>query len=225
MTLLSAALPYVGGGVLGSAVTYGLTWVRERRRSLDAYRAPQRQAIGEIVSATHEFMLRELDSRTVHTELLQRIRTDQMPDANLLGQLTAVTAEFGKATLAAEQVLQVGRLTIVDAPCWEALGASYVAFTRLRCTMAARVDQPPMKTAEEIERYLQGIQVLAGQYHQSVLALVIAAADRISPAETFRNRRLRRSARRRLADRFGSAAEVLQFPDAPSPPTKPDHNN
>jgi hypothetical protein len=36
---LSAALPYIGGGVLGSAVTYGLTWVREHRRTLDSYRA------------------------------------------------------------------------------------------------------------------------------------------------------------------------------------------
>ncbi|AYJ06359.1 hypothetical protein MAA44156_03430 [Mycobacterium avium subsp. avium] len=64
MTWLSAALPYVGGGVFGAAVTYGLTWVRERRRTLDAYRAPQRQAIGDIVAATHELMLRELESRT-----------------------------------------------------------------------------------------------------------------------------------------------------------------
>jgi hypothetical protein len=53
MTWLSAALPYVGGGVLGAGVTHGLTWVRERRRTLDAYRAPQRQALGEIITATH----------------------------------------------------------------------------------------------------------------------------------------------------------------------------
>jgi membrane protein YqaA with SNARE-associated domain len=31
MSWISAALPYVGG-VLGSAVTYSLTWFRERRR-------------------------------------------------------------------------------------------------------------------------------------------------------------------------------------------------
>ncbi|UQX12612.1 hypothetical protein [Candidatus Mycobacterium methanotrophicum] len=56
MTWLSAALPYVGGGVLGAALTYALTWVRERRRILDAYRAPQRQATGDIVAAAHEFI-------------------------------------------------------------------------------------------------------------------------------------------------------------------------
>jgi len=39
-TWISAALPYIGGGVLGTTATCRLTWVRERRRTLDAYRAP-----------------------------------------------------------------------------------------------------------------------------------------------------------------------------------------
>jgi len=69
MTWLSAALPYVGGGVFGAAVTSGLTWVRERRRTLDAYHAPQRQAIGDIVADTHELMVRELESRTAQSDL------------------------------------------------------------------------------------------------------------------------------------------------------------
>jgi hypothetical protein len=65
MSWISAALPYVGGGVLGSAVTYSLTWFREHRRTADAYRAPQRLAIGDIVTATHQYMLRELENRTL----------------------------------------------------------------------------------------------------------------------------------------------------------------
>ena len=74
---LSAALPYIGGGVLGSAVTYGLTWVREHRRTLDAYRAPQRHAIGEILAAAHEFQLRLLEWRRVMSDLTEEMRADR----------------------------------------------------------------------------------------------------------------------------------------------------
>lgn len=218
MTWLSAGLPYVGGGVLGAAVTYALTWIRERRRTLDAYRAPQRLAIGDIVAATHELMLRELESRMAQTEVIEHIRRDVLPSAQLAGQLMATAAALGKATLDAERALQIGRLTIVDAPCWEAMGAAYVALTSLRRAMAARVDAPDMQSPEEIEHYVEGIKVLAEQFNQSVLALVIAAADRISPAETICNRGRRRAARRRLGERFGSAAEALQRTDEPQQP-------
>jgi len=218
MTWLSAALPYVGGGVFGAAVTYALTWVRERRRTLDAYRAPQRQAIGDIVAATHQLMLRELESRTIQTEIIQHIRQDALPSGQLVGQLWATAAALGKATLDAERALQIARLTIVDAPCWEAMGAAYVALNSLRRTMAARVDAPDMQSPEEIEHYVEGIRVLADRYNESVLVLVIAAADRISQAETICNRRRRRAARRRLGERFGSATEALQRTSEPQQP-------
>ncbi len=218
MTWLSAALPYAGGGVFGAAVTYGLTWVRERRRTLDAYRAPQRQAMGDIVAATHALMLHELESRTTQTEMIQHIRQDVLPSGQLVGQLWAAAAALGRATLDAERALQIGRLTIVDAPCWEAMGAAYVALNSLRRAMAARVGAPEMRSPEEIDQYVENIRVLANQYNQSVLALVIAAADRISPAETICNRRRRRAARRRLGERFGSAAGALQRTDEPQQP-------
>ncbi|SLD66875.1 Uncharacterised protein [Mycobacteroides abscessus subsp. abscessus] len=218
MTWLSAALPYVGGGVLGAAFTYGLTWVRERRRTLDAYRAPQRQAIGDIVASTHELMLRELESRTTQTEMIQHIRQDVLPSAQLVGQLWATAAALGKATLDADRALQIGRLTIVDAPCWEAMWVAYVALSSLRQAMAARVDAPDMRSADEIVRYVEDIRVLADRYNESVLALVVAAADRVSPAETVWNRRRRRAARRRLGERFVSATEALQRTDDPRQP-------
>lgn len=195
-TGLSAAVPYIGGGVFGAALTYGLTWVRERRRTLDVYRAPQRRAIGDIVTAAHALMMCELESRTAITEVIQQIRQDESPT----GQLMATAAAMDKATLDAERALQIGRLTIVDAPCWEAMGVAYVELSRLRAAMAARVDAPEMQSPEEIEHYIEGIKVLAEQVNESVLALVVAAADRVSPAETMWNRRRRRGARRRIGE-------------------------
>jgi hypothetical protein len=207
-TWLSAALPFVGGGVFGAAVTFGLTLPRERRRSLDAYRAPQRQAIGDIVAATHEYMLCELEQRTIMDDLVEQIRQDRHIVA--AEQVDAARKAVGRALLDVERALQIGRLTIVDAPCWEAMGGAYVELSRLRTTMAARVDAPEMQSPEEIEHYVEGIKVLAEQFNRSVLAMVVAAADRVSPAETLANRRRRRAARRRLAQRYQQAPAVDQ---------------
>src|SRR5258705_12025608 len=58
-------------------------------------------------------------------------------------------------------------------------------------------------------RYVDGIKVLAEQFNQSVLAMVRKAAERVSPAETLGNRRRRRDARRRLAQRYQEAPAAV----------------
>lgn len=49
---LSAIALAVGGGLAGSALTYALTWLREYRRSMDLFRAPQRDAIAGLSPST-----------------------------------------------------------------------------------------------------------------------------------------------------------------------------
>ncbi|MUM17776.1 hypothetical protein FZI91_14715 [Mycobacterium sp. CBMA271] len=186
------------GGAAGSLLTAGLAWLRERRRTLDAYRAPQRQAIGDLLATTHDLMLRELESRMVQIELVQHIRQDLPPGEHLAAKLITATTALGKATLDVERSFAIGRLTIIDAPCWEAMGVAYIALTRLRTTMAVRADAPDMETVEQLESYVEEIRSLAEQLSQSVLALIVAAADRMSPAETLKNRRRRRQSRQRL---------------------------
>src|ERR1700739_1905822 len=119
MTWQSAALPFIGGGAMGAALTFGLTLPRERRRSFDAYRAPQRQAIGDILTATHEYMVRELEQRMVMGDLVEQVR----PDQHIVGpeQAEAARRALGSAVLAVERAFAIGTLTIVDAPCWEAM--------------------------------------------------------------------------------------------------------
>ncbi|WP_099025951.1 hypothetical protein [Mycolicibacterium palauense] len=200
MTWLPSILPYVGGGVFGALFTYGVTWVREHRRTLDAYRSPQRQAIGDILTATNTLMVRELESRTALLDCVAQARTQDSLD--LSGeQLIATLAAMGIATLEAERAFQVGTLTVVDAPCWEAMGIAYVDLTRIRVAMASTgAGATELQSLEEIERYVEQIKGLAGRFNESVLGLVHAANERVSPAENLWNRRRRRSARRRISE-------------------------
>jgi hypothetical protein len=120
--------------------------------------------------------------------------------------LMATSAAMGSAVLDVERAFQIGSLTIVDAPCWEAMGAAYVALTRLR---AAMTGAPEMQGPEEFEHYVAVIKGLAKQLNQDVAALVLMANQRVPPTENMWNRRHRRAARRRLGERF------QQLPEAP----------
>jgi hypothetical protein len=121
----------------------------------------------------------------------------------------ATSAAMGSAVLDVERAFQIGSLTIVDARCSEAMGAAYVALTRLR---AAMTSAPEMQSPDEFEHYVAVIEGLAKQLNQDVAALVLVANQRVSPTESRWNRRIRRTARRRLGERF------QQPPEAPQPP-------
>jgi hypothetical protein len=69
---VATILTVIGAGIAGSALTYGLAWLRESRRTKDANRAPQRAAIGEIVEATYELTLRVFAFRDACDETASR---------------------------------------------------------------------------------------------------------------------------------------------------------
>jgi hypothetical protein len=80
------------------------------------------------------------------------------------------------------------------------------------CQEPARIGRTHHRSSHCLSssRYVDGIKVLAEQFNQSVLAMVRKAAERVSPAETLGNRRRRRGARRRLAQRYQEAPAVDQ---------------
>ena len=191
----------IGGGFAGSALTYGLSWLRERRRTLDAYRAPQRQALGEIITATYALMMRELDQRMAMTDLVNQIRQEKHAEVPA-ERLRAVTQDMGSAFLDVERAFRIGALTIMDAPCWEAMGRAYFKFHQLRSALSSGGAAAEMQTVEEIEQYIRVIQSHTREFGKSVDALTPAANDRLSSAETMRNRWRRRTARRRLGKQY-----------------------
>jgi hypothetical protein len=213
-----AILTVIGGGIAGGLLSYGLTLVRERRRSLDAYRAPQRRAIGDIITATHGLMMCELEKRTVMTELVEKIRQQAHSDAPG-EELMAAEKAMGSAMLGVDRAFAIGMLTIVDAPCFEAMGAAYFEFQRLRG--AIKTGATEKETLEEIEEYIRTIAGHATQFNKDVSALVRAAQDRVSPAETFWNRWRRRHARNRLGKLY-QRMYAVDMPDD-QPPQPSDH--
>jgi hypothetical protein len=188
-------------GAVGSGLTFAVTWWRERRRTQDAYHAPQRAAIGEIVTATATVMLTELESRTYLTNLVERDRKGQSGDADFDETKTPVAA-LAKSTLEAERAFQIGSLNVVDAPCFEAFGVAYLELSRLRKAMAPTAE---LSTAQHIEQYVVAIRAHAGNLNAAVTSLVNVANQRVTPAETLWNRRERQKVRQRLGERHSGS--------------------
>jgi hypothetical protein len=201
MNWVAAALPYVGGGLLGAGLTYALTWVRERRRTLDAYRAPQRQAIGEIVTAAHQFLMREVETRFLFTEFIGHLRhrPDEIPPNG--DQVLPSMGVMQAALLDVERAFQIGALAIVDARCWEALGIAYTELTRLRNYFISEAERE-FSNPDELDQYIGSMKQLANELDESVSALVRAAVDRVSPPESRLNLLRRQRARHRLGQRY-----------------------
>ena len=211
MTWFTAALPYVGSGFAGSAVTYAFTWVREHRRTMDAYRAPQRHAIGEILSASHEFQLRLLNWRRVMTELIEEVRQDRADNLpTISAEIRQTEGAYAVAMLDLRCAFEVGSLTVVDAQCWQAMAAAIAVFSRFNDVID---DGLVTRSADEVEQLIDSVEQYAEQLRAAVSALVKAANERVAPTETRRNRRRRQNARWRLADEIRLASR--QVPEAP----------
>lgn len=205
MTSAAEVLRYVATTAAGGLITYALTWVRERRRTLDAYRAPQREAIGGIIAATHELLLRESDLREALTELINQGRGQphrKVSDEQLAAASNGINAAF----LGVDRAFNTGRLAIVDAVCYEKMGVAYNEFVRLKNAFGDWSEN-----ADNLARLTAEVQRYAVQLNRHVADLVLAAHQRVSPVQGLWNRGRRRAVSRRLQ------AKYFEQPDRPQP--------
>lgn len=204
---------YLIGAVLGALATFGLSWRREHRRSLDTYRAPQRQAVSDILAANFDYQARQLDLRIEQHALFEKIANLQQGfiDDSGPGPSPAARAA-GTAHLALNHAFAMGRLTIVDAPCWEALGAAFFEFERLR---GMQVNVPGFRNDDDIRAHYAALASQADKLNSAVGALVVVAADRLSPAETLINPWRRRLGRRRLKRSSDDHSRAMPATSAP----------
>jgi hypothetical protein len=213
----TAVLPSIGGGLVGASLTYGLTWLRERRRTLDAYRAPQRAAVSDIMTATNGLMVQELASRTQLTRYLERIGQpgQSRGPSPFDDPTTSPVAVLGNATIDVERAFRIGSLNIVDAPCWQAMGVAYTELSRLRTMMAG---PHHIKTVGDVEQYVKTVNELALNMSKAVTELVLIASQRVTPAENLWNRRQRDAIRQQFAASGQLAPPVFAKPPTEQPP-------
>lgn len=186
-------------GAVGSSLTYGFTWWREHRRLQDAYRAPQREAIGDILAAGHELQLRVLNWRRVLVDLFDEIRQDRADNLPAIKtEIRDAESAYAVALFEMRRAFEVGSLTVVDAKCWQEMVAAAAAFSRFD-------DNPNLGStagADEAVAFVARLGDHAEQLRLAMRALVRTANERVTPAESRRSRRQRRNAQRQLAERL-----------------------
>jgi hypothetical protein len=199
---VATILTVVGGGFAGSALTYGLTWLRERRRSIDAYRAPQRLAIAEIVAATNELIVCEGTFRQVAGQLIDYyvdsgIDSGEKPS---VPELWATVNQLSRSFLGVAKAFQVGQITVVDAQCFEAMGEAFNKFIQIRAT-ADQLGKSGFGV-EDVRRLRAALEASTQQLSNDVDDLVGVAREQLSPLQGWHNQRRREQARQRLGAQY-----------------------
>lgn len=201
-------------GAVGSSLTYAFTWWRERRRMQDAYRAPQRQAIGDILASAHEFQLRALNWRRALTDLIAEIRQDRADNLpTISAEIREKESAYAEALMGMRRAFEVGSLTVVDVRCWQEMVVAVSAFSRFDVGVAEV--GVVITSADEAEQFVAQNEECAKQLRVAVSALVKTANERVTPVASRRARRQRRSAQRQLAEflRDGASKTPKDGPD------------
>jgi hypothetical protein len=210
MSVIATVATVVGGGIAGSALTYVATWMRERRRTLEAYRAPQRAAIAGIVTATHQLVLRERAFVDFIIDLGNRRRGDCS-----LAELHEEYDQISRALFGLDNAFAIGRLTIVDPECFEAMGIAANDFQKIQ-TRFADIEMVDMRRGHNRGAQLMSDLVL--QLKRHVADLVREGQAQLSPVQSWRHKRRQAQARARLEAKYPWGGWGRRRPTRPTPP-------
>jgi hypothetical protein len=189
MSVLLGILSVVGGG----CVSYGLTWRRENRRTSDAYRAPQREAIAGILSAGYELQLAVQAVSEMH-ELVTGWQQGTVSQETANTALDDLGDRAHRAVLGVGTAFNVGRITIVDAESYEAMGRAFNEFANVQDALG-KIGSP---TAANMGGHVEELRARTRKLNEDIFALVKAGQDNLSPVQTWRNKRKRAEVKKRL---------------------------
>jgi hypothetical protein len=197
-------LSVFGGGVAGSGLTYGLTWLRERRRTTDAYRAPQREAVAKILSSGYELQL-AVNRSCEAFDLAADWQEGKVSRARANLALDSVGNQISEALVSGVGLaFNVGRITIVDAECYDAMGRAFNEFAKLKEALRGVGELEP--TAANLRPLTESIRTYARKLNDDIFTLVTAAQENLSPVQSWRNKRKRADVKKRLQ------AEYFTYP-------------
>jgi hypothetical protein len=173
------------GALAGSSVTYVLTWYREHRRSAEMYRTPQRNAVGDIVEATNELVIRSalaaaaIDAEFARGEWVRR--PGGAIDTNRIGpplhDLRCAASRLIRA-------LDLGRIVLVDPTCSRVLNSADEQMSRLKSFLG----QPNPRNFVRAPLYEKDLVALIADQEASVDHLLSVSATRLGPVPTFGTR-------------------------------------
>lgn len=166
----------IWGALAGAVTARLLTWLAERRRNRDAYRAPQRETIGAIIAAANDMKV-SLSDALEHMGLTGRHITD---DAALASLNT-----FLRRLLALDEQFSIGRLTVVDGPCRDKMLTAYVRFSELR----RLANDPAVATPAGFGEFVRQMNDTSNALDTLLAELVDLAEQRLSPARPLLSRR------------------------------------
>jgi hypothetical protein len=98
------------------------------------------------------------------------------------------------------RAFHVGRLTIVDAECFEAMGEAFNNFGKLRTELQGVRELAP--TADNMREKVASIVSFTEGLNRDVVALVQAGQKDLSPVQSWRNKRRREEVRKRLEAKY-----------------------
>lgn len=196
----------IWGAVAGAVSARILTWLAERRRNRDAYRAPQREAIGAIIAAANDMKV-SLSDAIEHMGLTGRQTTD---DATVQSLNT-----FLRRLLGLDEQFSIGRLTVVDGPCRDKMLAAYVRYSDLR----KLANQPDVATEAGFGTFIREMNDTSNDLDVFLAELVDLAEKRLSPARPLLGKRpkLKVASNKARPERKAVAAAHGQMREASTP--------
>jgi hypothetical protein len=165
---------------------------------------PQRQAIGDIVAATYELLLSESTMRDGAEELMSH--PDRITDA----ELDTIGNVFARGLYGMDRAFSVGKITVVDSACREAMGDAYNEFVlRVRSLHSRFADITPATAPQLFPTFLDEFRSAAKQLNIAVANLVEVGQGRISPTQSLLNWSQRRGVKNRLLQRAVALREEI----------------
>lgn len=202
---LIAILSVVGGGIAGSVLSFLFSLRREQRRTRDAYPTPQRAAIASIVAAVNDLTLRAHEFRTfVENSAAQ---SDAMKGLGVAprshyadAEADVISSQVNRAVVGIDEAFSIGKLTIVDGLCYEAMVSTYNEFAKIQ---SAFVDLEAMpRTSDGLRQAVKPFVLQAVKLKSHIRELVNLGQRQLAPAQSIGQERELEAAKARLQEKY-----------------------
>ncbi|MGC5026272.1 hypothetical protein ACLQ3K_16090 [Tsukamurella sp. DT100] len=183
------------GGVIGAAATQLATWVRERRRNREVYRAPQRDAIAALMVAHNEMKIAASAIGDALVTELSHEDTSRILDALVRGLMET------------DRAFAVCRLVVAEPETREKLASAQAEFDKLALTLNHPLaGQMIANGGEPYRRFIRKILSTADLLEAERIELISIAEKRlgaVAPLSSGIRHKFNTRRRRKIADNVG----------------------